>query len=200
MTDVFPPKPGRGPARKPPAAPAGPAWDPKRADWSMMTKTHGGTVSFIRGLTFDEARKLKERLNPYYGVKHESKRVHPDFVGPGTRSFGHSLGWSHRVNKNEVDVIEVFGPAGWGGFLPGEVEFWPKFITVYTDADGEILGDDYQEDPAAAASARLERAHIEAFEKEAVARASVTERPVEEPAIDPTERVKQSWLARLLGA
>lgn len=125
-------------------------YDPTKPLWSIMTKSRAGNVSVIRGLTLEEARRAYERLDPCYGMRSAHKRVHRAFkTRPCSVSFGSGL---YQIQDSDIDVREVFGPAGWTGFGPDEITNWPVFDFVYTDEDGNILPDEYQDSPELAAS------------------------------------------------
>lgn len=124
-------------------APETRTFDASKPLWSIMTKSRGGTVSVIRGLTLVEAAKTYERLDPWYGVSDVSYQVHTDFLPDGCSFMGGC--WSHRIcSDGDIEIREVFGPEGWTRFDEGSITHWPKRTIVYTDRDGIILPDEYQ--------------------------------------------------------
>lgn len=71
-------------------------YDPALPSWSILTKSHGGTVSVIRDLTLEQARQIYERLDPWYGqVSFENE--------------GSSMG----LHNGTIELRQVFGPPGW---------------------------------------------------------------------------------------
>lgn len=128
-------------------------YDPNGPHWFIMTKARNGTVSVIRGLTLEEARRTYERLDPFYGMHSEQFSVHRDFLPEGTLMMlsGGAARWSQ---DSDIEIREVFGPPGWEGF--DELDHWPKITTIYTDDKGNILPDGYQE----SGGSRIERVAI----------------------------------------
>lgn len=124
-------------------------YDPEKPSWSIMTKSRGGTVSVIKDLTLEQARRTYERLDEWYGMADTCMSVHPDFLQDGCSGMV-SGGACRTCQDSDIEVREVFGPPGWDGFGPGEIERWPKITTVYTDDKFNILPDEYQTDPEAA--------------------------------------------------
>jgi len=132
-----------------------PEYDPTKPLWSIMTKSRGGTVSVIKDLTEEQARKTYERLDPWYGQHSDYMKVHKDFLADGVLGSGYGFGVStyRNLNDGDIEIREVFGPAGWKRF--GGLEHWPKTYAIYTDAQGKILPAEYQEHEDRAASQRL---------------------------------------------
>jgi hypothetical protein len=123
-------------------------YDPTKPLWSIMTKSRGGTVSVIRDLTLDQVRRTYERLDPWYGMRSRQFSVHKDFLRDGVLAW--SSGSAGRMAQDgDIEIREIFGPPGWQSLE--DVEQWPKVTTIYTDYEGDILPDEYQENVEAAA-------------------------------------------------
>lgn len=119
-------------------------FDASKPLWSIMTKSRGGAVSVVCGLTLAEAAKTYERLDPWYGFSDVSYQVHIDYLTDGC-SFMSSGGGAHRIfSDGDIEIREVFGPEGWTWFDEGSISRWPKTSIIYTDRDGTILPDEYQ--------------------------------------------------------
>ncbi len=99
---------------------------PNGQHWSIMTKSYGGTVSVVRGLTLDEARKTYERLDVFYGQISYKERGNHASGGQGV-----------------IEIREVFGPPGWSmddlnaqrwprDPTPGERAFYEKYLAAQT--------------------------------------------------------------------
>ena len=92
--------------------------------WSLMTKTRGGLVSILRDLTLDECKGAYQRLNPEYGytwTTYESENG-------GVWSSQHSI-----LNKDEIEMREVFGPPGWDVAEVHSWDEWPKRELIKLD-------------------------------------------------------------------
>lgn len=124
-------------------------YDPEKPLWSIMTKSRGGTVSVIRDLTLDQARRTYERLDPFYGQTEETLTVHKDFLEEGCIGMSSGGGACRTVSDGDIEVREVFGPPGWMWF--DALNYWPKFYPIYTDDKWNVLPDEYQEHPERAA-------------------------------------------------
>ncbi|AMX93663.1 MULTISPECIES: hypothetical protein [Mesorhizobium] len=137
----------------------GQAYDPTQSLWSIMTKSRGGTVSVIRDLTLEQVSKTYERLDPWYGMKTESLMVHKDYLLADTLgiAFSGSTSIGRHESDGDIEIREVFGPAGWSGFNAGDVGRWPRLYAIFTDAEGDILPDEFQEHPEIAERYRRQR-------------------------------------------
>lgn len=167
------------------------AYEPGAPHWSLMTKSRGGVVSVSKGLTYAEVCRMYEALDPHKGEKHEVFAVHDDFKDKDATSdpdwSGHRSNntWAFAPRDGDIEMRHVFGPPGWDGFEAGDVNYWPKLVTIFTDAQGKILGDEYQEDAFAArlAGSRLEarKAHKERLRRMGLPRQAVVrpEKPAE---------------------
>lgn len=131
-------------------------YDPTQKDWSIMTKSRGGTVSVIRDLTEELAAKTYERLDPFYGQTCTLVSIHKDFLPENTYGAFSGAPWP-TYNDGDIEVREVFGPPGWKWFSKGMVKSWPIYKTVWADANGNILPNEYQENVEEANLKRKER-------------------------------------------
>lgn len=147
-------------------------YDPNAPLWSIMTKSRGGTVSVIRDLTLEQARRTYERLDPWYGQHSDSLVVHKDFVPEGGWHSSMAGRGGITCSDGDIEIREVFGPAGWTEFAPGEIANWPIHHVVYVDADWNILPDEYQEEPELAEHYRIEREFRKSWEEERKAEAA----------------------------
>lgn len=120
-------------------------FDPCKPLWSIMTKSRGGTVSMIRDLTLEEAQKIYERLDPWYGSQTTIATIHEDFLPEDGYATSFARGGGRTVKDGDIEIREVFGPAGWRGFKG--LKSWPVVVKVYTDGKGDILPDEYQKEP-----------------------------------------------------
>lgn len=112
-------------------------WDPTQPHWSIMTKSHGGTVSIVRDLTLEQARQTYERLDPWHGEviyidrenERRTKEWNDSHKGSGTVMMGSSSsGRSRSVSNGDIDIREVFGPPGWTMADLG-AQYWPRMAT-----------------------------------------------------------------------
>lgn len=78
--------------------------EPSRADWTVMTKTHKGLVSILKGLTEQQARQAAQRLTPTWR--------RPDYHPQNGRMLS--------VSDGEITELEAWGPDG------KNLEVWPK--------------------------------------------------------------------------
>jgi hypothetical protein len=131
-------------------------YDPEQPLWSIVTKSRDGTVSVVRDLTLEQVRRTYERLDPWYGMHSTQFTVHKDFQQEGRFAFS-SGGCGRTSQSGDIEVREVFGPPGWGGFTQGDIDSWPKITHVFTDDKGNILSDEYQNDVEAARSEQFFR-------------------------------------------
>jgi hypothetical protein len=115
-------------------------WNPDEKHWSIMTKSRGGVVSVIRDLTLDEARKVYERLDPWYGVV--------AYSGEGN---------SRHCQDSDIDVREVFGPPGWSQATDLRAAYWPRIATEEEQAQHEKSQEQYREMMARMVEAKPEK-------------------------------------------
>lgn len=134
-------------------------FNPNERLWSIMTKSRGGVVSVIRDLTEHEAAKTYERLDTYYGLTKTILLTHKDFITAGMPSRSACVS-GRALSNGDIEIREVFGPTGWTWFADGVIGVWPKFVTVWTNSEGEVLPDDYQDHPNEAQVQRMIRQHI----------------------------------------
>lgn len=94
--------------------------------WNILTRTYGGTVSLLKGLSEDEARGVMQRLrkphdpwergNPWVleraVAEERNRRAAQD-------DFNHS-GVSYRLDGGDLEQIECWGPQG------ETLVVWPK--------------------------------------------------------------------------
>lgn len=98
--------------------------DPKRRDWTLITKSRGGTVSILKELTLAEALATYERLDQMYG---QTYRV-PKNVN--SYSYGGRI-----CADGDIELRQIVGPEGWT--MPPTPQ-WPKFVKVDDDRHADV--------------------------------------------------------------
>lgn len=112
-------------------------YDPNAPLWSIMTKSHGGTVSVIRGLTLEEARKTYERLDPWYGSvsyidraeEERTRKWNEEHASSGAIMLASFSTHGRSISDGDIDIREVFGPAGWTTADMASWQHWPRRAT-----------------------------------------------------------------------
>lgn len=180
-------------------------YDKSRKDWSVMTKTYAGVVSYVRGLDLRECVEMYNRLHLRRGEVYWKLEVHPNFERSkylvefpdwlNRDESGYSAGpYMYRVDDTAITTREAFGPEGWEGFEEGDVEEWPQYKPVFVDADGNIAPDELQEHDVSKHRERKEQHDkwLDESVKETMARLGVHREeakaaPPEEPVTLPPE-------------
>lgn len=85
---------------------AKPKFDPTRKDWSLITKSYGGTVSILRNLTLREATELRERLNPFQTSYGPCADAGISYVAAG-------MSRTLRNDDGDLEEFIILGPEGW---------------------------------------------------------------------------------------
>ncbi len=86
--------------------------EPTRADWSILTRTKGGSLGFLRNLTLQECMNIWQRLDQ------RLERFRPTTASEAGAHYA-----NYPVNPSILVQIEVFGPEGWNA---DEVKEWPR--------------------------------------------------------------------------
>lgn len=114
-----------------------------KEDWTVIATSECGEVSVIKNLTFDLAKEVYERADPWYGKTVPYLVIHGDYNGAGSkRPFGSGSG--RIIQPHDIKKREIVGPAGWEGLRPGEITEWPRRIEVLADDNWRVLSPEHQ--------------------------------------------------------
>lgn len=122
-------------------------FDPEKPLWSLLTKSRGGTVSILRGLTLREAKAAYNSLSRDYGREILCYR---NEAGDGWLSVGSQGSISFGDNSGEIVLREVFGPEGWDfKDVAAYWDEWPKFVEIEWDDPRHVRHQKNEKQPLA---------------------------------------------------